>query len=237
MAIVPDQRHFPRLSTPNHRISTGGFRLRRVGGGYCRHRSNRSRRYCRASPRAGRRRSSPLVGTQRQSRSGVRELDTRAPMPAVWQRIPNAVKVYWLETELLNRTSLRTRTRPAPRYSTTSKGSTTPSEGTPPSATTHLPATKGAHPPPKATLKRRKRTGGACSYLPLFDTGVAQSTLLVRGPAPSRDMRIVQDARGPAMRVFPTQPTNDSGHQASAAPVQRARGGTFRETWTEASPL
>ena len=27
MAIVPDQRHFPRLSTPNHRISTGGFRL------------------------------------------------------------------------------------------------------------------------------------------------------------------------------------------------------------------
>ena len=28
MAIVPDQRHFPRLSTPNHRISTGGFRLR-----------------------------------------------------------------------------------------------------------------------------------------------------------------------------------------------------------------
>ena len=25
--IVPDQRHFPRLSTPNHRISTGGFRL------------------------------------------------------------------------------------------------------------------------------------------------------------------------------------------------------------------
>ena len=28
---------------------------------------------------------------------------------AVWQRIPNAVKVYWLETELLNRTSLRTR--------------------------------------------------------------------------------------------------------------------------------
>ena len=40
---------------------------------------------------------------------GVRELDTRAPMSAVWQRIPNAVKVYWLETELLNRTSLRTR--------------------------------------------------------------------------------------------------------------------------------